>query len=150
MSDMRELYQEVILDHHRNPRNFGKLDGANRHCEGYNPLCGDRVTVYLLVEDDVIKDVRFEGSGCAICMASTSLMTVEIKGKALHEVEAIFGRFHDLVTGAPDEVPDTRELGKLAVFHGVREYPVRVKCATLPWHTVKAALKDSGEPVTTE
>lgn len=150
MSDMRELYQEVILDHHRSPRNFGKLEEANRHCEGYNPLCGDRVTLYLLVEDDVITDVRFEGSGCAICMASTSLMTDEIKGKTLPEVEAIFRRFHDLVAGAPDETPDTDGLGKLAVFHGVREYPVRVKCATLPWHTVRAALQDSGEPVTTE
>jgi len=150
MSEMRELYQETILDHHRKPRNFGTLENANRHSEGYNPLCGDRVTVYLIVEDDVIKDVAFEGSGCAICMASTSVMTMEIKGRTLAEVEKLFGVFHALVAGAPDEVPDLERLGKLAVFHGVREYPVRVKCATLPWHTVKAALADDGEPITTE
>ena len=150
MSDMRELYQEVLLDHYRSPRNFGPLEGASHRSEGFNPLCGDRVTIYLVVEGDVVKDVKFEGSGCAICTASSSLMTGEIKGKTLVEVEALFGRFHALVTGPPDEAADTEGLGKLAVFHGVREYPVRVKCATLPWHTVRAALAGNEEPITTE
>jgi nitrogen fixation NifU-like protein len=141
MSDMRELYQEVILDHQRHPRNFGKIDGANRHAEGFNPLCGDRVTIYAVVEGDVIRDLSFEGSGCAICMASCSLMTDELKGRTLAEAEALFGRFHDLVTGESGAEPDIDALGKLAVFEGVREFPVRVKCATLPWHALKAALK---------
>ncbi len=150
MSEMRELYQELILDHHRQPLNFGILENANHRSEGYNPLCGDRVTMYVIVDGDVIKDVSFEGSGCAICMASTSVMTGEIKGKTLAEVTVLFGRFHDLLTGGPDETPNTDGLGKLVVFHGVREYPVRVKCATLPWHTLKAALENSDEPTTTE
>lgn len=150
MSEMRELYQELILDHHRQPRNFGTLENANHRSEGYNPLCGDRVTMYVIVDGDVIKDVSFEGSGCAICMASTSVMTGEIKGKTLAEVTVLFGRFHDLLTGGPDETPNTDGLGKLVVFHGVREYPVRVKCATLPWHTLKAALENRDEPATTE
>jgi nitrogen fixation NifU-like protein len=150
MSDMRDLYQEVILDHHKKPRNFGKLEGASHTSEGYNPLCGDRVTMYLLVEDGAVKDVAFEGSGCAICMASASVMTQEIKGKTLEEVEQLFGRFHDLVTGSLDKEPDIEGLGKLAVFFGVREYPVRIKCATLPWHTVRAALAGKREAVSTE
>lgn len=150
MSDMRELYQEVLLDHYRRPRNYGKLDNANRHSEGYNPLCGDRITVYLLIEDDTITDIRFEGSGCAICTASSSVMTVTLKGKNISEANAIFGKFHDLVTGPPDEVADANGMGKLAVFHGVREFPVRVKCATLPWHTFRAALEEHSESVSTE
>jgi len=150
MSEMRELYQEVIIDHHKRPRNFGKLEGANRHSEGYNPLCGDRVTVYLRVNGDAIEAVSFEGSGCAICMASSSVMTEVLKGKTLAEVESLFGKFHDLVTGPPDEVASTEGLGKLAVFHGVREFPVRVKCATLPWHTLQAALHQADEQVSTE
>ena len=149
MSDLRELYQEVILDHHKRPRNFGALENANCRSEGYNPLCGDRVTVYALVEDDVIQDVHFDGTGCAICMASTSVMTDAIKGMSVSEMEALFGRFHTLVTGPPDETPDTEGLGKLAVFYGVREFPVRVKCATLPWHTLKAAIEGRTD-VTTE
>jgi nitrogen fixation NifU-like protein len=138
----------MILDHQRHPRNFGKLSGANRHAEGFNPLCGDRVTVYALVEGDVIRDLSFEGTGCAICMASCSLMTEALKGQTIADAEALFGRFHDLVTeGSPDE----EALGKLAVFEGVREFPVRVKCATLPWHALRAALKATeNQNVTTE
>ena len=149
MSDMRELYQEVILDHQRHPRNFGKMAHANRHAEGFNPLCGDRVTIYALVEGDVIRELSFEGSGCAICMSSCSLMTDELKGHSLAEAEALFGRFHDLLTGPVDE-SGVEALGKLAVFEGVREFPVRVKCATLPWHALRAALKDAATRVTTE
>ena len=150
MSEMRELYQEVILDHHRRPRNFGKLANANRRSEGYNPLCGDRITVYLLVVDDVIADIAFEGSGCAICMASSSVMTQALKGKSIAEAEELFGTFRDLLTGPPDEVPETEGLGKLAVFFGVREFPIRVKCATLAWHTMHAALSEKNDSVTTE
>ena len=151
MSDMRELYQEVILDHHKHPRNFGRLAGANRHAEGFNPLCGDRITVYALVEGDAIRDVSFEGSGCAICMASASVMTDELAGKTLDAADALHVRFHDLVTGESAKVPDLDALGKLAVFMGVREFPVRVKCATLPWHALRAALKDGEKaPVSTE
>jgi nitrogen fixation NifU-like protein len=150
MDDMRELYQEVILDHHRHPRNFKKLETANRSIEGYNPLCGDRITVYVLLEDDVIRDIAFEGAGCAICTASASVMTETLKGKTIAEAEELYGKFHDLVTGDPSEKPSTEGLGKIAVFFGVREFPVRVKCATLPWHTVRAALEGKGESVTTE
>lgn len=150
MDEMRDLYQEVILDHHRHPRNFKKLETANRSIEGYNPLCGDRITVYVLLEDDVIKDIAFEGAGCAICTASASVMTEMIKGKTAAEAEEMFGKFHDLVTGDPSEKANTEGLGKIAVFFGVREFPVRVKCAILPWHTVRAALKGKEESVTTE
>lgn len=150
MTDMRELYQEVILDHHKKPRNFGKLAGANRHAEGYNPLCGDRVSVYLLVEGDTIRDVAFEGSGCAICTASASVMTDVLKNKTVAEVEQLFGKFHDLVTADAGADTDTESLGKLAVFAGVREFPVRVKCATLPWHTLRAALEQKDDAVSTE
>lgn len=150
MSEMRELYQEMILDHHRHPRNFGKLPTANRHAEGFNPLCGDRVTVYLLIEGDRIADVSFEGSGCAICTASCSLMTEAIKGMTLAEAETLFGRFHDLLTDDAVAV-DHEALGKLAVFEGVREFPVRVKCATLPWHAFRAAAHQTvNQSVTTE
>jgi nitrogen fixation NifU-like protein len=150
MSEMRELYQEMILDHHRHPRNYGKLATANRHAEGFNPLCGDRVTVYALVEGDRIQDLSFEGSGCAICMASCSLMTEAIKGRTVGEAETLFGRFHDLVTNDAAET-DEEALGKLAVFEGVREFPVRVKCATLPWHAFRAAVKQTvNQSVTTE
>lgn len=151
MSDMRELYQEVILDHHKHPRNFGRLEGANRHAEGFNPLCGDRVTVYALVEGDVIREIAFDGSGCAICVASASVMTDELKGRSLAEVEKLYGRFHEVVMSDSDTAVDTDALGKLAVFAGVREFPVRVKCATLPWHALRAALRSpDGAPVTTE
>jgi nitrogen fixation NifU-like protein len=150
MDELRELYQEMLLDHHKKPRNFGKLENANRQSEGYNPLCGDRVTIYIVLNGNIIEDIAFEGSGCAICTASTSLMTEAVKGKTLEEVEAIFGRFHDLVTSDPDSDIDTESFGKLAIFTGVREFPVRIKCATLAWHTMKAALKDTDKPVTTE
>jgi len=138
-NDLRDLYQEVILDHNKRPRNFGKLDGANRHAEGYNPLCGDRLTVYLDLEGDTIRDIRFEGSGCAISKASASMMTSELKGKTVGEAEDTFHRFHRMVT--EEGSSDAESLGKLAAFSGVREFPVRVKCASLPWHTLDAALK---------
>jgi nitrogen fixation NifU-like protein len=148
MSDLRELYQEVILDHHKRPRNFHKLEDANRHAEGFNPLCGDKIMLYLRVEDGVVRDAGFEGSGCAISTASASLMTEMLKGKTEAESEALFEKFRDLVTGK--SVPDSASLGKLAVFSGVREYPVRVKCAVLAWHTLRAALQGSLERVATE
>jgi nitrogen fixation NifU-like protein len=148
MSDLRDLYQEVILDHNRRPRNFGPLPTANRRAEGHNPLCGDRVTVHLDVADGRIEDVRFEGSGCAISTASASLMTEALKGLTLEDARGLFQGFHDLVTrGAEEGSPD---LGKLAVFTGVREYPMRVKCATLAWHALIAALDAKDLPVTTE
>jgi nitrogen fixation NifU-like protein len=150
MSDLRELYQEVILDHHKKPRNFRTLPGPARHVEGFNPLCGDKLTVYLTVENGVVKDISFQGSGCAISTASASVMTEAVKGKPLAEVEKLFKAFHELVTGPADEVPDTDHLGKLAVFAGVREFPMRVKCATLAWHTLHAALEGKEEPVSTE
>jgi nitrogen fixation NifU-like protein len=149
-SELRDLYQEVILDHGKRPRNFGDLPGANRHAEGYNPLCGDRETVYLRIEGDVLKDIRFTGAGCAISTASASMMTESLKGKTRPEAEALFARFHDLITGESKAGGNGPPLGKLEVFSGVREYPVRIKCATLPWHTLKAALRSDGATVSTE
>ena len=146
MNDLRELYQETILDHYRQPRNFGHLENTNRMAEGYNPLCGDKMTVYLKVQDNVIRDIRFEGSGCAIATASASLMTECLKGKSEYEALRLLNRFQDLVTGG---IP-TGDLDKLEVLAGVREFPERVKCATLAWHTMKAALENITEPVTTE
>ena len=140
MSDLRELYQEVILDHNRRPRNFKALEAANRKAEGYNPLCGDRLTVYLEMDGDRIKDASFVGSGCAISKASASLMTDSLKGKTIPEMEKLFDRFHRMVTSPTDIPADIEGLGKLAVFAGVREFPVRVKCASLAWHTLKAAM----------
>jgi len=148
MSDLRELYQEVILDHHKRPRNFRKLEDANRHAEGFNPLCGDRIQLYLRVEDGIIRDACFEGSGCAISTASASLMTEILKGKTEAESEVLFDKFHDLVTGKSE--PGAADIGKLAVFSGVRDYPVRVKCAILAWHALRAALQGSLETVATE
>jgi nitrogen fixation protein NifU and related proteins len=149
MSDLRELYQEVILDHHKRPRNFGALDEANRHAEGHNPLCGDRLTIHLDVEDGVIKGVAFEGAGCAISRASASLMTDAVKGKPVADAEKLFAEFHTMVTSGVD--PEVEEsLGKLAVFCGVREFPSRVKCASLAWHTLHAALESKDTPVSTE
>jgi nitrogen fixation NifU-like protein len=148
MSELRELYQQVILDHNRKPRNFRTIEGANRRAEGYNPLCGDRVTVYVQVEDGVIRDVAFQGSGCAISKAAASMMTASLRGKTAAEAEATFERFHRMVTGGGDG--SEAELGKLAVFQGVGEFPIRVKCATLPWHTLHAALAGTAEPVSTE
>jgi nitrogen fixation NifU-like protein len=147
--DLRELYQELILDHSRKPRNFRALEGANRRAEGHNPLCGDRATVYLRVEDDVVRDVSFEGSGCSISTASASMMTDALKGRPLADVRALFERFHELVTADPSQAAQAAaELGKLAVFAGVHEFPMRVKCASLPWHTMKAALDGSGKAST--
>jgi nitrogen fixation NifU-like protein len=147
MSDLRDLYQEVILDHSKRPRNFHVIADASRRAEGYNPLCGDRETVYLVLEGDRVKDVAFQGAGCAISTASASMMTESVKGKTRAEADALFARFHELITGKNGESnPNAPELGKLEVFSGVREYPVRVKCATLPWHTLKAALESEGEP----
>jgi nitrogen fixation NifU-like protein len=150
MSDLRELYQEVILDHNRKPRNCRPMENPTGKAEGHNPLCGDNVTIYLDVQDGVIRDVSFEGSGCAISKSSASLMTSVLKGKTVEEAEALFQRFHELVTSDPTREPDVEGLGKLAVFAGVREYPVRVKCASLAWHTLHAALLQSAATVTTE
>jgi nitrogen fixation NifU-like protein len=150
MSDLRELYQQVILDHNKSPRNFRRLEDANRASEGYNPLCGDHLHLYLKVAGGVIQDIGFQGAGCAISKASASLMSSMLKGKTKEEAEGLFKRFHDMVTGAVDAPPDTEGLGKLAVFAGVREFPARVKCATLAWHTLHAALKGEDKPVSTE
>ena len=148
--DLRELYQEVILDHGKRPRNLREIQGAHRTAEGYNPLCGDRATVYVQLEGDVVKDVSFVGRGCSISTASASMMTETLKGKTRAEVEALFERFHDLVTADPSKAAAaSAELGKLAVFAGVHEFPVRVKCASLPWHTMKAAL-EGGDKASTE
>jgi nitrogen fixation NifU-like protein len=148
MSDLRELYQQLIIDHSKKPRNFVKVEDANRTAEGYNPLCGDVVTVYLQLEDDVIRKVGFQGSGCAISKAAASMMTDSVKGKTTGEAQALFEKFHALVAG--DGTGDPSDLGKLAVFSGVREFPIRVKCATLAWHTMRAALEGRGEIVSTE
>ena len=148
MSDLRDLYQEVIVDHSKRPRNFGKPEPVHQHADGNNPLCGDTVTIYLTVEGGKVKDVSFEGRGCAISMASASLMTEAVMGKTVADARALFEHFHRLVTGK-DEFPDDT-LDKLAVFEGVRDYPVRVKCATLPWHTMVAALESRSEAVSTE
>jgi nitrogen fixation NifU-like protein len=148
MSELRELYQEVILEHSKKPRNFHALDPASHKAEGYNPLCGDHFTVYVDVKDGAISDIGFQGSGCAISKASASMMTQTLKGKSTEEAENVFTRFHDLVTG--HATGNGEELGKLAVFAGVSEYPLRVKCATLAWHTLRAALRGDQEAVSTE
>ena len=148
MSDLRELYQEVIFDHNRHPRNFGKLEDANRHADGNNPLCGDKLSLYLKIEGDVITDVRFEGMGCAISTASASLMTERLKGMKVADAEALFHKFHAVVT-EDDQGTAGPELGKLSVLIGVRDYPARVKCATLAWHTLEAALHNQ-ETASTE
>ena len=150
MSDLRELYQQVILDHSRKPRNFGLLEPPAQSAEGNNPLCGDVVKVYVELEGDTVRDVRFEGNGCAISTSSASLMTEAIKGKTRAEIEELFERFHSAVTAPADEELDADDLGKLAVFTGVREFPMRVKCARLSWHTMRAALQGDAEAVTTE
>jgi nitrogen fixation protein NifU and related proteins len=150
MSELTDLYQEVILDHNKRPRNFQVPDGANRQAEGYNPLCGDRFTIYLRVDGDVITDAGFQGAGCAISKASASLMTDSVKGRTLEQAQELFQRFHHMVTSSTDEPPDVDRLGKLAVFAGVREFPMRVKCASLAWHTLQAAVQSGGGQVTTE
>ncbi len=150
MSDLQDLYQELILDHNKSPRNQGKLEDANRQAQGYNPLCGDKLKVYLHVEDGIVKDISFEGSGCAISTASASLMTQSVKGKTIEQVRAMFDSYHQMLTQDSTSESDESSLGKLVVFSGVCQYPARVKCATLAWHTVKAALDDATVQVTTE
>ena len=151
MDDLRELYQATILEHNKQPRNFGKLAGATHEADGHNPLCGDSLTLYARVDaDGRVVDVAFQGSGCAISKASASLMTEAIKGRTIDEIGAVFERFHTLLTAPPSESPSTEGLGKLAVFSGVREYPARVKCATLAWHALQAALEAKGETARTE
>ena len=150
MTELRELYQQIILDHNKNPRNFGKIDAANRVREGYNPLCGDHLHVYLHVAGDTIADISFEGSGCAISKASASLMTAALKGKPVPEAVAMFEKFQEMVTAEVDAPVDDQSLGKMAVFAGVREFPMRVKCATRAWHTMKAAVDEDQAPVSTE
>lgn len=147
--DLRDLYQEVILDHSKRPRNFRCLDGATHEAKGHNPLCGDRLTLWLNVKDGAIADIGFQGDGCAISKASASLMTEAVKGAPIAQARHLFGEFHDLLTGPADAEP-AEDLDKLAVFTGVREFPVRVKCATLPWHTLVAALDHAAQPVKTE
>jgi nitrogen fixation NifU-like protein len=142
MSGINELYQEVILDHNRRPHNFRAIESPTAKQEGYNPLCGDRLTLYLTVENDVIKDVAFQGSGCAISKASASLMTDAVKGKTVAEARELFDRFHDMITSNPETPAD--DLGKLSVLAGVREFPTRIKCASLAWHTMKAAVASDG------
>jgi nitrogen fixation protein NifU and related proteins len=153
MSVLRELYQETILDHNKSPRNFRKIDDPTRKVEGYNPLCGDHYTVYLKLNQDIIADVSFEGAGCAISKASASVMTSIVKGKSKQDVEKLFSEFHRLVKGELDVADHLEELGKLAAFAGVSEFPARVKCASLAWHTLHTALETPNEgetPVTTE
>jgi nitrogen fixation NifU-like protein len=149
MSDLRELYQEVILDHNKYPRNFGEIEGSDRHAEGYNPLCGDRLTVYLNLEKDVITEVAFQGSGCAISKASASLMTDAVKGKTVAEARLLFDRFHAMITNNANENSES-QIGKLAVLAGVRDYPMRVKCAILAWHALRAAVDENNQSISTE
>ena len=149
MLDLKDLYQEVIVDHNRSPRNFGRIEDADYTLEGFNPLCGDRLTLYIKMDDGRIGEIGFDGTGCAISVASASLMTEYLKGKTVEEAEEIFNAFHDLLTvDNPD--PDLEQLGKLAALAGVRDYPTRVKCATLCWHTLHSALEGTDTPVSTE
>jgi nitrogen fixation NifU-like protein len=151
MFDIQDLYQQVIVDHNRSPRNFGPLPGANRKVEGFNPLCGDRLTLLMKVDDaNRIEDIRFQGSGCAISMASASLMTEQVKGLPAEEAEKIFQAFHDMLTSGQDGSTDREGLGKLVALSGVREFPSRIKCATLCWHTLHAALEGGASVITTE
>lgn len=149
MFDLKDLYQEVIVDHNRSPRNFGAMEYADRRLEGFNPLCGDRLTLYIKLDGDIIKDISFNGTGCAISVASASLMTEAIKGKTVAEAETIFSRFRELVTADLIEV-DFEKFGKLAALAGVRDYPSRVKCATLCWHTLHSIMSGEETPVSTE
>jgi nitrogen fixation NifU-like protein len=150
MSDLGELYQEVILDHNKNPRNFKKLQDANRTAEGYNPLCGDQITVYIKLENGVINDISFQGSGCAISKASASMMTASLKGKTKAEAELLFNKVHKMLTGELEERVKFEDLGKLAALSGVCQFPARVKCASLSWHTLNAALKGEKGVASTE
>ncbi len=144
ISELDELYKQVILDHNKNPRNFGVLENPTSHAKGHNPLCGDQLDLYLVIEDGIIKDVKFNGSGCAISKASASIMTSIIKGKTIEEAKQLFEHFHNLVTSDPEAEIDVSDLGKLEVFCGVREFPSRIKCASLPWHTLAQALNENG------
>ncbi len=150
MSDLRELYQEMILDHGKSPRNLRAIENATASAKGNNPLCGDRVTVYLTLRDNTIEDISFEGAGCAICTASASMMTQVLKGKTEAQAESLFGKFHHLVTDGEVDDDGGLPLGKLEVFQGVREYPIRVKCASLPWHTFRAAMRQQAQAISTE
>jgi nitrogen fixation NifU-like protein len=150
MSELSELYQEVILDHNKSPRNFRELEGANRTAEGYNPLCGDQIKLYVKLEGGVIKDISFQGSGCAISKASASMMTSSLKGKTEAEAKTLFESVHKMLTGERDGGVDSQDLGKLSILSGVCKFPSRVKCASLPWHTLQAALKGKGEVASTE
>ena len=149
-SELRDLYQEVVIDHSKKPRNFRKPEGANRTAEGINPLCGDQIRVYLKLSGDVIEDIGFQGAGCAISKASASLMTAALKNKTKAEAEALFERVHSMISEGPKSKVDAQEMGKLAVLSGVWEFPSRVKCATLAWHTLRSALDGAGAPVSTE
>lgn len=149
MSGLSDLYQEILLEHNSKPRNFRKVEDASATAEGYNPLCGDQITLYLKVVDDVVEDVAFQGVGCAISRASASMMTQSIKGKSLDEAHVIFDAFHNMITH-PNEEPDFDILGDLETLSGVNEYPTRIKCAVLAWHTMRSALHDDGQTVTTE
>jgi nitrogen fixation NifU-like protein len=149
MSELSELYQQVILDHNKKPRNFQKLEGANRVSEGFNPLCGDQLTVYMLMDDGVVSDLSFVGTGCAISKAAASMMTQAVKGKTRDEAQMLFHEFHRMVTGELDEASEPNHLGRLTIFAGVRDYPARVKCASLAWHTMHAALEGE-DTATTE
>ena len=150
MSGNRALYEQVILEHNKKPRNFREMPDATRKLEGFNPLCGDHFTLYLKLNGDVVEDVSFSGAGCAISKSSASLMTTLVKGKTKKEAESLFAAFHKMVTSSPDTTVDEEKAGRLAVFAGVREFPVRIKCATLAWHTLLSALDGKGEPVSTE
>jgi nitrogen fixation NifU-like protein len=149
-ADLRDLYQEVILDHQRNPRNFRVIPQPDRVSAGRNPLCGDEITVYVTLADGVVRDLSFQGTGCAICTASASLMTEHLKGKTVEEVGRLFDAFHGMLTDSASEASPLDSLGKLQVFEGVRQFPVRIKCATLPWHALRAAIENRDEVVSTE
>jgi nitrogen fixation NifU-like protein len=150
MNELQELYQQVILDHNKNPRNFGILDTCTHTAEGHNPLCGDHIDLFVEMRDGVIEDVKFKGAGCAISKASASIMTTLLKGKTVEQAKQMFNEFHDLVTSDPNSDPDVVNLGKLAVFCGVREFPARVKCASLAWHTLMNALEENEQAAKTE
>ena len=150
MSDLSDLYQEVILDHNKSPRNYRAMADANRKGEGYNPLCGDHITVFLRLEDGVIQDISFQGSGCAISKASASIMTAELKGKDEGAARELFESVHNMLTGESDDSRGAERVGKLAILSGVCKFPARVKCASLAWHTVNAALAGEHTPATTE
>lgn len=150
MSDLRDLYQQTILDHTRKPRNKHEMPDATASADGHNPLCGDKIKLYLKIENGIIEDISFTGNGCAISTASASMMTEALKGKTLAEAQPLFESFHTMLTSPMDQEPDFESLDKLAVFSGVREFPVRVKCATLPWHTLRAAIKNEHRAVSTE